>query len=68
MADDTLVLKSKLHREYFCHLRMRNAQVEIDTKGISGADGLVWSPSTGLKGARDECSTLSKAEDAETCN
>lgn len=43
MADGTLVLKGRCTGST-SHLCMRNAEAEISTKGISGADGLAWSP------------------------
>ena len=61
-AGNTLVLKGKLHRECFGHVRVRNAQGEIDTKGISGAHGLAWSPHEFVKGTAKEYSTLRRVQ------
>lgn len=64
-ADGSSVLQGKLYREYFSHLSTRNAQVEVNMKGISGAAGIVGHPSETTRGPGDECSGLRKSEGPE---
>ena len=43
-ADDSPVLRGKMHGKYFGHLFSRNAHLETGMKVLSGADGSVWPP------------------------